>query len=164
MCCNHISFIDPGFLLCSQPVLVRFMAKNELFENKFLGYCISHLFGAFPVNRGKGDVGAIDIGEDLIKDGDIVGIFPEGTRSKTGELGRFKSGASMIIARTGATMLPVALVTKNQKIRPFRMTTVVYGKPLTPEELHLTGDKPDLRFATRTIMDTITRLIEEGRR
>jgi 1-acyl-sn-glycerol-3-phosphate acyltransferase len=164
MCCNHISFIDPAFLLCSQPVHVRFMAKNELFKNKFLGFCISHLFGAFPVDRGKGDVGAIDIGEGLIKDGDIVGIFPEGTRSKTGELGRFKTGASLIIARTGATMLPVALVTKDQKIRPFRRTTVVYGKPMTPEELHLTGDKPDLRYATRTLSAVIAGLIEEGRR
>ena len=109
-------------------------------------------------------MGAIDIGEGLIKDGDIVGIFPEGTRSKTGELGRFKTGASLIIARTGATMLPVALVTKDQKIRPFRRTTVVYGKPMMPEELHLTGDKPDLRYATRTLSAVIAGLIEEGRR
>lgn len=163
VCCNHLSYIDPAFLLCSQPVPVRFMAKNELFENKFIGYCISHLFGAFPVNRGKGDIAAIDMGEDLIKDGEIVGIFPEGTRSKTGELGRFKTGASLIIARTGATLLPVALVTKDQKVRPFQMTTVVYGKPMTPDELHLTGDKPDLRYATRIMSSVIAALIEEGR-
>ena len=94
-------------------------------------------------------------------------------RNGNDALNRFLLGAVLVLillgtifsrSAVGRLMLPVALVTKDQKIRPFRRTTVVYGKPMTPEELHLTGDKPDLRYATRTLSAVIAGLIEEGRR
>ena len=85
---NHISNSDPVLLGLSQKKRrLFFMAKIELFKNKFFGALIRAL-GAFPVERGAGDGKAIKTGEDLIRDGEIMTIFIEGGRSKTGELMR----------------------------------------------------------------------------
>ena len=164
LCCNHISLLDPAFILVSQPRPVSFMAKKELFKNKIVGYGMSHWFGAFPVDRGAGDMSVITKSADIVKNGGILGIFPEGTRSKTGKLGRFKSGATMIAAKACADVIPVALVTKEQKVKAFRKTTIVYGKSLTAEELQLTGESPNLRYATRVLSETVASLMQEAKR
>lgn len=164
LCCNHISNWDPVLLEIAQPKRhIHFMAKAELFKNPLFAWLLGKQFGAFAVHRGTGDTGAIDTAKQLVCDGKIMGIFPEGTRSRDGQLLRAKSGASLIVAQTGATVLPVAIVAKQQKVRPLRRTLVVYGKPLSPAELHLDGDKPDIRFASRRLMEVIGDLIEQHR-
>ncbi len=164
LCCNHISNWDPVLLIISQPRHVYFMAKAELFCNKLFSWFLGKQIGAFPVKRGTGDTGAIDTAKALVNEGKLVGIFPEGTRSKDGKLLRPKSGAALIISRTGASVLPVAITAKNQKIRPFCKTTVTFGKVMTPEELHTEDpDAPDLRYATRKIMSVIAEMIEEAK-
>lgn len=163
LCSNHISLWDPILLEIVQRRHVYFMAKAELFRNPVLGWLLEKQFGAFPVHRGTGDTGAIDIAKALVESGKIMGIFPEGTRSKDGKLGRAKSGAALVVAQTGAHVLPVAITTKHQKTRPFKRVTITFGKPLSPEDLHLTDPvRPDLRYATRTIMSTIETLMEES--
>ena len=93
---NHISNSDPVLLGLSQKKRrLFFMAKIELFKNKFFGALIRAL-GAFPVERGAGDGKAIKTGEDLIRDGEIMTIFIEGGRSKTGELMRPRSGCALV--------------------------------------------------------------------
>lgn len=160
LCCNHISLWDPILLVVTFPRHIHFMAKSELFNCKLLGWLIGKQFGAFPVKRGTGDTGALDNGKALVVEGKIMGIFPEGTRSKDGRPGRPKSGAAVIVAQSGAHVLPVAVVSKNQKPRPFRKTKIIVGAPLSPEELRLNGDSPDIRYASRTIMGTILSLME----
>lgn len=161
LCSNHISMWDPVLLEIIQPRHVYFMAKSELFRNPVLGWLLEKQFGAFPVHRGKGDTGAIDTAKEIVDSGKMMGIFPEGTRSKDGKLLRAKSGAALIVSRTGAHVLPVAITTKGQKTRPFKPITVTFGKPLTPEELHLADpENPDLRYATRTIMGAIADMME----
>lgn len=162
LCCNHISMVDPVFLLETYPRHIYFMAKGELFKNKLLAWVFTK-FGAFPVDRGTADNGAVKTAEDLVNAGKTMGIFPEGTRSKTGELLRVKSGASLIAAHTKAAMLPVVVVTKNQKIRLFRRVKIVYGPLLSVEELHLDGEKPELRYASRLLMDRMRTMLEENR-
>ena len=161
LCCNHISNWDPALLIVAQPRHIHFMAKAELFTFKPFAWLLEKQFGAFPVKRGTGDTGAIDAAKDLVTAGNVMGIFPEGTRSKTGELLRPKSGAAVVVAKTGAHVLPAAIVAKNQKLRPFKRSTVIFGKPMSPAELKLDDpDKPDIRYATRTIMATIASLME----
>ena len=162
LCCNHISNWDPILLEIAHPERhIYFMAKAELFCNRLFTWFLGKQLGAFPVHRGKGDMGAIHTAKRLVDERKVMGIFPEGTRSKDGTLLRPKSGAALIVAQTGAYVLPTAVVTRGQKVRPFQKITVVYGKPLSPEELHLDDlEHPDIRYATRLIMKTIGELIE----
>lgn len=155
LCCNHLSNWDPVLLLLTQPRRIAFMAKEELFRFKPLGWFLGGLFGAFPVARGKGDTGALDAGVRAIDRGDIMGIFPEGTRSRDGRLAKFKSGATLIAARTGASVLPCGI---DRRAKAFRRVTIRVGELITPEELHLTGDTPDLRYATRLIRERVREL------
>ncbi len=163
LCSNHISNWDPVLLITAKPHRhIYFMAKSELFCNRLFSWLLGKQFGAFPVRRGTGDTAALDTAEALVAEGKILGIFPEGTRSKTGKLLRPKSGVAFIAAKTGATILPTAIVTHKQRIRLFRPITIVYGKPLSVEELHLAdAEHPDIRFATRRIMEAISQQIEE---
>lgn len=163
LCSNHISYLDPVFLLMGfKRRSIYFMAKAELFKNPVAAWFLSKLFGAFPVNRGKGDTSSIDTAERLVREGKLMGIFPEGTRSKDGTLGRAKSGSALIVSRTGASVLPAAIKTKSQRVRPFQKTCVFIGKPMTPAQLHLDGENPDLRHASRLIMESIAALMEEN--
>lgn len=164
LCCNHISNWDPVLLEVAQPMRhIYFMAKAELFKNRLFAWLLGKQIGAFAVHRGTGDTAALDTAKQLVEDGKIMGIFPEGTRSKDGKLMRAKSGTALIVSQTGAMVLPVAIVTRGQHVRPLRRTLVVYGKPVTPAELHLDGEKPDIRYASRRLMEIIGGLIEQHR-
>ena len=163
VCCNHISMIDPVFLFMACRVPIFFMAKEEIFKHRLIGWFLKTCFGVFPVSRGKGDTTAVSTAFAVLENEHVLGIFPEGTRSKDGTLGMAKSGTAMIAAKTQAPMIPCAVFAKNGKVRLFHKTTVVIGDVLTPEDLHLDGEKPDIRFATRKIMDVIGNLIEENR-
>lgn len=160
LCCNHISVLDPVFLLAAQRQPISFMAKSELFSNRFNRWLLGTVMGAFPVERGKGDTGAVEHAETLVESGAILGIFPQGTCRRTRELGLPKSGAAFIACRTQATVIPACLVTKNFHVRPFRRVTVVFGEPLTPQELQLENTAhPQLRPASRKLMGSIDALI-----
>lgn len=163
LCCNHISMLDPVFLFlaCRHPIY--FMAKEELFHNRLFAWFVKTCFGVFPVSRGKGDTTAITTALSVLEHDHILGIFPEGTRSKDGTLGPAKSGTAMIAAKVGAPIIPCATFTKNGKVELFKKTTVVFGDVLSLEDLHLDGEKPDIRYASRKIMSVIGTMIEENR-
>ncbi len=161
ICCNHISIVDPVFVLMGQKRPVYYMAKAELFRKRFVAWILGDVMGAFPVDRGKGDMTAISRALDLVNDGNILGIFPQGTCVRTRELGKPKSGAALIAARTQATVVPACLVTKDFHVRAFRRTTLVFGEPLTAEQLQVVNEEhPKLRHASRLIMESIDALIE----
>ncbi|MBQ9413716.1 MAG: 1-acyl-sn-glycerol-3-phosphate acyltransferase, partial [Clostridia bacterium] len=117
VCCNHISALDPLFLLygCRRPIF--FMGKEELFKNPLAAWFLKKLFGVFAVTRGSGDKSVIEQALSIVRNGDMMGIFPEGTRSKDGTLGRAKSGASLCVAQSGVDVLPCAVFTKSGKVR-----------------------------------------------
>jgi len=106
---NHVSYWDPVVVGCAFNRRVYFMAKSELFEIPLLGPLISVL-GAFPVRRDKSDRNAIRIAVKLLEEGNVVGIFPEGGRSRTGELMKPQPGAAMLAFKAGVPVLPVALI------------------------------------------------------
>lgn len=160
VCSNHLSNYDPVILALTQKRQIYYMAKAELFKNKFFAWLIRKL-GAFPVTRGAGDNKAINEAEAVIKDGRLLGIFIEGTRSKTGEFLRPKSGAAMIAYQMNVPVIPVCITPKNKKIKVFQKVTISWGKPISPEELGFkSGTGEEFRNAGRHIMAEIKKLRE----
>ena len=157
---NHLSFADPVLLALCQKRRLFFMAKSELFSNKLFAALIRAL-GAFPVNRGEGDNQAIQTGEDLIRDGEIMTIFIEGGRTKTGDLMRPRSGCALVAQQMQVPVIP-ACITKLGKHR-FSKCIVHFGEPLTPERLGLTpdGGRRELKSASNIIMDEIKKMREQ---
>ncbi|WP_092282105.1 lysophospholipid acyltransferase family protein [Caldicoprobacter faecalis] len=123
---NHISLLDPILIGCVLPRQVFFIAKVELFKIPVLRTIIRHL-GAFPVKRGSADLSAIKHSLQVLSEGKVFGIFPEGTRSKTGFLQSFSHGIASIAHKSRAKVLPIAIV---GQYRLFRPITVRIGKPL----------------------------------
>ena len=153
---NHISNLDPwplGIPLFPRRFL-RFMAKSELFWWP-LGPLIS-AGGAFKVRRGQGDIDAIDTAVELVRDGHVVVMFPQGTRQRKGIVKKYRpgahTGAARIALEAGAPLVPAALAGTDRLLRlgPLR---VRYGKPLD-----VTGLDP--RAATERLMAEIERLRE----
>ncbi|SDW58285.1 1-acyl-sn-glycerol-3-phosphate acyltransferase [Marininema mesophilum] len=130
ICCNHINNLDPPLLGSSVSRKVHFMAKKELFSIPLLGRLLPSL-GAYPISRGSGDRGALKKSLELLKEGRVLGIFPEGTRSKTGQLGKGHTGAAFITLRSDAVIVPGAIT---GPYRIFRRVKIVFGEPidLTP--------------------------------
>ena len=160
VCSNHLSNFDPIFLGITQKRQIFYMAKVELFKNKFFGWLIRKL-GAFPVERGKGDGKAIGNAETLIENGNVLGIFIEGTRSKTGEFLRPKAGAAMIAEKVNVPVIPVCITPKNKKIKIFQKVTISWGEPISCEQLGLgSGSGEAVRAATKKIMGEIAALRE----
>ncbi len=160
-CSNHLSFLDPVFWIVKTKKQINYMAKEELFKNSFLSWLFRKI-GAFPVARGKGDLTSVHNATDLVNDGKILGIFPEGTRSKDGKPGRAKSGAAYIANLTGADIVPMAIVVKG-KVRPFCKVKLIIGDVIKHEEIAFSGtDRKALKSATDRIMGDIITLWESG--
>ena len=133
---NHRSFLDPfvigGFLPWRRRL--QFVAKVELFEKRWQGWLLSRL-GAFPIRRGQSDETAMDTARMIVDRGGTVVIFPEGTRIRTGSLGRPKRGVGRLALETGAPVLPLAVVGSEEvrrgwRIRP-RKVKLRAGQPMT---------------------------------
>lgn len=155
---NHISGPDCIFVGLGQKRYIRFMAKAELFENKFLNWFFTKM-GAFPVNRGKGDTSAINNAKEMIDNGETLGIFIEGTRSKTGEFLKPKSGAVMLAHQMDCKIIPCAISCKGLKPSFWRRKYVHFGDPVSVEELGVTKASPrEYRDASRKLMDIIADL------
>ncbi|WP_346354203.1 lysophospholipid acyltransferase family protein [Azotosporobacter soli] len=110
---NHISLWDPPLLGTALERPIHFMAKEELFKNSLLRMIISAL-NAFPVKRGSADRNAIRNALSLLERGQLLGLFPEGTRSKTGELGKAEAGISMIALKANVPIIPTAIIGTNK--------------------------------------------------
>lgn len=112
---NHLSFMDPLLVAVAIDRPVNFMAKAELFNHKIPSYLLTRVY-AFPVKRGNADRHAIRYALQLMEDGKVLGIFPEGTRKKTGQVEHTQAGAAMIALRSGAPILPVACIGTDKTI------------------------------------------------
>ena len=165
---NHLSILDPPVVGTGIWRPCTFMAKEELFRNPLFGWFIRKL-RAFPVRRGAGDRAALKKALELLEEGHVLAMFPEGTRSETGELKEPEMGVGMIACRTGAPVVPVYLSGTNRVLPKggglrLARVTVRYGKPLcfaAPE-----GTKPgreEYEAASRAIMAAIAELRDAER-
>ncbi len=160
LCSNHTSYVDPVILGMVSGRNIRFMGKEELFKKKYISWFLKKL-GAFPVSRGSGDTGAIDVSVELIKNGEVLGIFPEGNRGKCGELRRLKSGTMVIAAQSSADIIPVIINCK-EKIRMFRKITVRFGDVIKYEELGIDPENlRTLRNGTKIVSEKMTELYDK---
>lgn len=163
LCSNHSAKRDPVMLGVSQRRQVFYMAKEELFQNWFIGRLL-RILGAFPVLRGSGGSDALQEAYSLLDENAVVGVFIEGTRSKTGELGRPKTGAALLAYRTKAPVVPVCITSQDGRPpKMFKRTIVNFGRPIPFEELDMPDDSSmQLRRASRKIMARIAALRAES--
>ena len=160
MASNHRSYADPVILTMPMKKPVTYMAKEELFKNKLFGWFIRKL-GAFPVKRGTGDMQVIDDAVDILESGRHLVIFPEGTRSKDGKVGKGKTGVALIAARSGADVLPCGIIFEGEKLHFRSKLTLRFGKVIPAEEIAVTDGSPkELKAAKLRIMSAITELVE----
>ncbi|MBG9784486.1 lysophospholipid acyltransferase family protein [Shouchella lehensis] len=152
LCSNHISNFDPPLLGAFIHRQVRYMAKKELFDKKGIGKLLKGL-GAFPVKRGGNDRESLRTALRILKEGDMVGLFPEGTRSKTGEIGNGLAGAGFFAGKSEAYVIPCVI------IGPYRFrkrVILAYGEPIDMEAYR--QQRVSAQEITDTIMTEIQRL------
>lgn len=160
---NHITALDPVIISVGFKRTMHFMAKDELFQNKLIGWAMAQL-NAFPVDRTKFDYDAIDYAINVVKNGDVLGIFPEGTRSPDYTPQKGKGGVCYIAKMCKCDVVPVSIYTSDEAKTGTRLT-VRYGKPIKHEELKFdpnSNKMKDLRHATNLIMEEITKLWKLG--
>lgn len=126
---NHISYLDPPLIGSIIPQKVHYMAKAELFENRIVGAFLKKL-GAFPLKRGTGDSRAFRKAIKILRNDQVLGIFPEGTRYPEGSPGEPHSGSVMLAIMAKSPILPIGIKNIKRKGR----TKVIIGEPLVLEE------------------------------
>ncbi|MCI6640954.1 MAG: 1-acyl-sn-glycerol-3-phosphate acyltransferase [Pygmaiobacter massiliensis] len=166
LCPNHLSALDPVFV-----VLARFwgkpmwvMAKQELFCNAFVRWFFRQV-NVFPVQRGAGDRQLLDKAVESVRSGRGMLIFPEGTRSKDGQLQKLKSGAFVVAASAHADLVPCRIIYKGGRQHVFCTVTVVFGEPIPIDSLNLSSEHSaqNLRAAKALLADRLEQLLEENK-
>jgi len=138
---NHLSYLDPIVLGLLVPRRMNFIAKEELFENFFFRLLIAKL-GAFPVKREKVDRTTYQKILDLLKKGEILVFFPEGTRSTNGKIGQLQSGTARIALKANVPLIPIIIqgtdkaLPRGKKIIRLARIRVRVGKPLQSKIAH----------------------------
>jgi 1-acyl-sn-glycerol-3-phosphate acyltransferase len=156
---NHKSEFDMFVIGYRIKRWVYWMAKEELFRIPLIGQALN-LLGAFPIKRGKGDVNSIKRAYELLEGGHVVGIFPGGTRNRSGNerIARIKPGAVILASKSGAPMMPVA-VRSNYKL--FGKVEVFYGKPFYLEmDKNKKYSREELVEISREAMEKVYALLE----
>lgn len=157
ICTNHINVLDPPVVGITAPRPVHFMAKEELFRTPILKPLLPKL-NAFPVKRGLSDREALRRALAILKGGEVMGLFPEGTRSENGELGKGFSGAGFFALKGEADVVPCAII---GPYKTFKRLKVVYGEPILMQPYR--DNKASADEVTLVIMDRIKDLIDENK-
>lgn len=134
---NHVSMIDPVFMLCAAKRPIRYIAKKELFQNKCLGTILTKL-GMFSVDRGASDMAAMRTCLGVLKAGDMLGIYPQGHRWRKDDHHTLQTGAAIMALRSRAPMIPVHV---SGPVKPFRRTEIRIGEVVPLADL----PRPDMR-------------------
>lgn len=166
---NHVSAIDPPLVGIALRHQAAYMGKHELLETPVLGPLLRSI-GVFPVHRGAPDRSAIRKSLDVLESGGVLVLFPEGTRSPDGRLQKAEPGTAMIALRTGAAVLPVAVINSYRILpkgahRPkFAQVTVRMGPPLRVPKIEGRLGHELLEEWGERILASIERLLPEEQR
>jgi 1-acyl-sn-glycerol-3-phosphate acyltransferase len=150
---NHISFFDPPLTGAAIKRPLYFMAKKELFYIPVFGWTIKQT-NAFPVKRGVQDMPAVRHAFSLLEKGHLLLMFPEGTRSKDGKLGKARSGAGMVACNAQVPLIPVKIENTNMMLK-FKQIKIKYGKPIYPPKNFSKNDYIDL---SQKVLDEISKM------
>ncbi|MBU2701025.1 1-acyl-sn-glycerol-3-phosphate acyltransferase [Sporomusaceae bacterium BoRhaA] len=156
---NHLSLWDPPLVATPIPAHLHYMAKQELFQIPVFSAIIRGL-GTFPVKRATADRLAIRTAINLLKAGEVVGIFPEGTRSKNGKLQKPEAGLELIASKAGVPVIPVAIMGTNLLFRNgniFPRFEVHFGKAIYPSDKN---SGPDHINLTAQVMQSIQNMLD----
>jgi 1-acyl-sn-glycerol-3-phosphate acyltransferase len=169
---NHESYVDPVILAMGLPLdrKIHFMAKAELWKNGVVAYLVEAV-GTFPVQRGAADRAAIQFATGLLEKGEVVGIFPQGTRHHPPGLAGLEEGAggtALIAMRSGAAVVPVGIY-GNDRIIPegarfvhFPRLVVAYGEPIRCEDIPEGPRRERMEAMTARIMEGIGAAMAEA--
>ena len=147
ICSNHVSMLDPLFISASTRRYIRYISKKELFENRFLKWIFTHL-GMFPVARGGSDMSAMRTSLAVLKDGGVLGIFPQGHRYRQDDHRALETGAAVMALRARVPVIPVHV---RGPVRLFRMNEIAIGEPVALDDLK--------RIDTPALVETDRRLV-----
>jgi len=146
LCSNHLSALDPIMMCAYFPKPIYFLAKIEIFRNKFVKSIVSY-FNAFPINREGFGLSVVKKAIEILKAGNVIGIFPEGTRSLSGEIGEIKKGIGLIAYLSNSPILTMALFNskkipdddkkniKNKKKSLIPKIKIIYGEVINTKEI-----------------------------
>ena len=126
ICPNHVHNLDSAVIVAMFKRKVNVLAKEELFKNAFIRW-IADIFGVYPVKRGRADLQAIKISLKLLKNDELLLMFPEGTRHGLDKGKKPKNGAVLIAATAGKPIIPIGI---QGSFKPFRKVIVNIGKPI----------------------------------
>lgn len=156
---NHLSFIDPPLLAASIPRKIAFLAKKELFQHRVFGPAIK-AYGAVPIQRGQGFAESLDRLLYLLARDRVIGVFPEGTRSRDRQLHAAKPGIALLATRANAAILPVG-IRGSEKIKGVRSLftrpeiVVSIGQPFSLPVLEGPVGRAQLTSVTDMIMQRV---------
>lgn len=166
LCPNHISFVDSVFLMLVLPRRISFVGKAEYMGS----WKTRHLFpamGMIPIDRsgGKKAMVALEAAEAVLVRGELMGIFPEGTRSRDGNLYKGHTGAARLAVKMGCPLFPVGIVGTDQiqppdakMPKPFKPARITIGRPIQTARFH---DRRDLHMVLRQLTDEVMYEIRE---
>jgi 1-acyl-sn-glycerol-3-phosphate acyltransferase len=160
VCSNHIGELDMFFIAYSLKRLVHYMAKEELFKNPISSWFF-YSVGAFPIKRGTGDIASIKTVLKMLGEGKLVGILPEGHRTRGKDRSQFKpkAGAAMLAIKGNVPIIPVGI---KATYKLFSKVKVVFGEPYyiqAEKGRKYTGE--ELTEFSVEIMDKVYSLLEE---
>ena len=162
---NHASFLDPPVIGVGSPDrVVRFLGRDNLYQSRFMRWYLPAI-GVVPLDRSRGDIGALRKAIQILKGGEVLGLFPEGTRTTDGRLQPPKGGIGFLIAKAGVPVVPAyvdgtfqAFPRDTRRIKPAQIR-VFYGPPIQPAEVAaLAGQDDGYLKIGQLVMDRIAAL------
>lgn len=162
---NHASGIDPFALAKASPRWPHFLAKEELFRVPVLGYVIRQ-WGAIPIDRSAADLGSARAALQVLRAGEVLAIFPEGTRSGTGQLGEFRPGVVNLALRKRVPVVPAAtlgtgeVLPRGSRLPRLRPIRVVFGPPIHFWELLPDESEASRQAGARYLRDRVAELMQ----
>jgi cytidylate kinase len=158
ICANHVNFLDAVAVVVFSKEKIRFIGKYDLARVGIIRW-LAHLFDVIPIKRNTQDLEAMKRALKALKNGEILGIFPEGTRRGMAKNQKVKNGAAFMAIRAGVPVVPVGI---SGSFKPFGKVRIKYGEPLDMSKYKIKGqEKEGQEKATKEIMDNIVKLTNE---